>query len=87
MASATPYLYSHAQPAGHAGLDVTAHVERLPSGQYVGFIRYVAPGEMDSRLESFRAGVFDEAQTAHAAARRLMNTFIESVLPPGRIAA
>jgi hypothetical protein len=87
MAFAPSYLQSHTQPDGHAALDVTAHVERLPSGQYVGFIRYVAPGEVDPRLESFRAGVFDEPQSAYAAARRLMNTFIESVLPPGRIAA
>ena len=83
MASATPY-------PKQSGLDVTAHVERLPSGQYVGFIQYLAPGDIDKsdvRLESFRAGVFDEAHSAQAAARRLMATFVESVLPPGRIAA
>ena len=73
MASAYPYTNQ---------LDVTAHVERLPTGKYIGFICYLAPGDVEPSLESFRAGVFDEPHAATAAAHRLLTTFVESVLPP-----
>lgn len=65
-------------------LDVSAHVRRLPSGEYLGYIEYKVPA---ADTESFEAGVFGDRDTAQAEARRLMNTFIESVQPPCLMAA
>ncbi len=84
MVSARPYPFDNQRDSR---LDVSAHVVRLPSGKYVGFISYLAPGEVGPSLESFRAGIYDERETAHAAAHRLLATFLESVVPPDCVAS
>ena len=73
-----------------AALDVTAYTKKLPSGQYVGYIKHRIKHRTEHCIghaptldtESFIAGVFADDAAARAAAVRLMHTFQSSVIAP-----
>lgn len=72
-------------------LDVTAHVNRLPTGEFAGYIEYkrFAGTEIGYPpvIETFPAGVFANRSEAQAAAVVLMSTFLKTILPPDLLVA
>ena len=67
-----------------AALDITARTKKLPSGDFVGYIEHRTGDCVAAPPESYIAGVFDNADSARAAAVRMMQTFRSTVIEPAQ---